>query len=63
MSDKFTKYISERGRKSELARALKITKGAVGQWSKVPLERVPDVERITGIPRHELRPDFFKDLP
>ncbi|PZP64983.1 MAG: hypothetical protein DI604_25710, partial [Delftia acidovorans] len=31
----------------------------VSQWKKVPAERVLEVERVTGISRHELRPDVF----
>lgn len=42
-----------------LARALNITSQAVSQWSRVPAERVLDVERATGIPRHDLRPDLY----
>lgn len=36
-----------------------MTPQAVSQWKKIPAERVLDVERITGISRHELRPDVF----
>lgn len=36
-----------------------VTPQAVSQWKKVPAERVLDVERITGISRHALRPDVF----
>ena len=46
-------------RGSELARGLGITHGAVSQWDQVPMNRVLDVERLTGIPRHELRPDIY----
>jgi DNA-binding transcriptional regulator YdaS (Cro superfamily) len=49
-----------------LARALSeigpnITPQAVSQWDEVPLKRIFDVERATGISREELRPDFFGD--
>lgn len=57
-----TKRDPFRGRqvkKLQLAQALGITHGAISQWSQVPSERVLDVERITGISRHELRPDVF----
>jgi DNA-binding transcriptional regulator YdaS (Cro superfamily) len=47
------------GSASELARRLGITPAAVLQWDEVPIRRVPDVERISGVSRHELRPDFF----
>lgn len=51
---------AERGVKaSHLAKALNITHGAISQWDRVPAERVLDVERETGIPRHELRPDLY----
>lgn len=46
-----------------LARSLGITHGAISQWDQVPAERVLDVERITGISRHELRPDIFGAKP
>lgn len=34
-----------------------ITRSAISQWTKIPVDRVPEVEQVTGIPRHELRPD------
>lgn len=46
-----------------LANALSIDHSAVSKWQRrgrVPVERVPDVERITGIPRHVLRPDLWE---
>lgn len=50
---------SQRGLTAKLTRELGFTStGAVSQWDKVPAERLPDVERITGIPRHVLRPDI-----
>jgi len=45
--------------KSRLARDLGITHGAISQWGNVPAERVLEVERLTGISRHTLRPDIF----
>ena len=42
-----------------LADALGLSKQAVYQWDRVPATRVLDVERLTGISRHELRPDLF----
>lgn len=37
--------------------------GTISKWEKrrVPAERVLDVERQTGIPRHRLRPDLYPD--
>jgi len=42
-----------------LAGALKIKPQAVSQWKLVPADRVLKVEKLTGISRHELRPDVF----
>ena len=60
--DKFTAYLdAEHGRRSALARDLGLTPGAIYQWfGKVPPERVPEVERLTGIKRHDLRPDLWE---
>ena len=41
-----------------VARGLGINKSTVSRWRTVPPERVLDVERVTGIPRHVLRPDL-----
>ncbi|MCK1430882.1 helix-turn-helix domain-containing protein [Bradyrhizobium sp. 87] len=51
------------GTAEKLATELRITPQAVSQWEKVPLTRVFDVERATGISRHQLRPDFFGERP
>ena len=44
-----------------LSRALnaEITPQAIAQWKHVPAERVLDVEKATGVPRHKLRPDLY----
>lgn len=47
------------GNKSELARRLGLKVQSIQQWKRIPAERVLDVERVTGIPRHELRPDLY----
>jgi len=36
-----------------------ITSQAISQWKQVPPTRVLLVERATGVPRHELRPDIY----
>lgn len=46
-----------------LARELGIRHTALYSWTRVPAERVLDIERITGISRHELRPDIFGPSP
>lgn len=44
-----------------LSRALKcgITPQAIAQWKHVPADRVLRVEKVTGVPRHRLRPDLY----
>lgn len=44
-----------------LAAAIGVNKSTVLRWleNRLPAERVLDVERITGISRHELRPDIY----
>jgi len=44
----------------KIAKGLKITRSSVSQWTRVPAERIVEVERITGIPREELRPDLYR---
>jgi DNA-binding transcriptional regulator YdaS (Cro superfamily) len=53
---------STRGLSAKVARELGITTAAVAHWRVVPAERVPAVERASGIPRHLLRPDLW-DVP
>ena len=50
---------AERGRLTALADALGVQHNSIYSWNRVPAERVIDVERITGIPREELRPDLY----
>jgi hypothetical protein len=44
-----------------LAKALGVKKAAVWKWEHfgVPPKHVLALERLTGIPRHVLRPDFY----
>lgn len=57
--DKLKTWLEQRGRVTELAKACGITHSAVLQWTRVPPEHAMIVERVTGIPCHELRPDVF----
>lgn len=47
----------------DLSRGLGVDKSTVTRWARkrVPAERVVDLERVTGIPRHALRPDLYPE--
>lgn len=51
------------GGQTALARKLKLkSQGAIANWlsrGRVPAERVLDVETVTGVSRHDLRPDLY----
>lgn len=51
--------IRHKVRRTHLARDLGITASALWQWDEFPAERVIQVERLTGISRHEMRPDLY----
>lgn len=53
------KAVQAAGGKAALAAALNLTYEAIRQWKHIPTKRLLEVERITGIPRSELRPDLF----
>jgi DNA-binding transcriptional regulator YdaS (Cro superfamily) len=53
---------ARRGLMAQIARDLGLTRSAVATWARVPAERVPEVARITGLLKHEIRPDLF-DAP
>lgn len=38
----------------------KLTPQAISQWKRVPADRAADVEAVTGISCHQLRPDVFR---
>jgi hypothetical protein len=49
-------------RMTDVATALRIDKANLSRWARtgIPAERVCAVEAMTGIPRHELRPDLYE---
>lgn len=68
MRDALDQARTASGGPSALARALSATGApispqAISQWERVPPERVLEVERLTGVSRHELRPDVFGPAP
>lgn len=46
-----------------LARKLGINHQSFYSWKKVPAERVLQFEALTGVSRHELRPDIYGPAP
>lgn len=55
--------IEAAGGLAKLAEPLGVTVQAVSQWDEVPSARVLAVERISGVPREELRPDLYPPEP
>lgn len=51
--------IEAAGTSQKLAGDLGIKPQALSQWKRVPPLRVLAVEEITGVSRHELRPDIY----
>lgn len=43
----------------DLAKTLQVSPQAISQWVRVPVTHVLKIEQLTGVPRHELRPDIY----
>ncbi len=63
MTKSLKELIKDHGGPTEFAKALDVTPQAVSQWKQVPTAHVLTVEKITGVSRHELRPDVFGPAP
>lgn len=63
MSDGLQLAVTAAGSKYKLAQKLKITVAAVAKWKEVPVARLLEVERVTGVDRTKLRPDLFEREP
>ena len=49
------------GSMAELARRLNLGPSALQKWhTQIPAARVVDIERVTGVPREQLRPDLYR---
>jgi len=62
------KAIKNAGGQVALARALGLkSQGSISNWllrdKRVPAERVLEIERATGVSRHDLRPDLYPREP
>jgi DNA-binding transcriptional regulator YdaS (Cro superfamily) len=56
------RIIQAAGSQAELARRLKLRQQSIQEWvqrGRVPAERVLEVERVSGVPRHQIRPDIY----
>jgi len=62
MNEATKRAIDAAGGPTALARVLGIKLPSLYSWRRIPAERVRRVSEITGIPRHELRPDLW-DAP
>ena len=47
------------GSQAKLARLCGVSQPAVSKWDVCPVMRALEMERLTGIPREELRPDVY----
>lgn len=47
---------------SKLATDLGISRIAIYHWKKVPAKWLIEIERQTGIPRQDLRPDLYEGM-
>lgn len=54
-----TRIRATQGLMTRIALQIGISLQAVSKWDRIPAERVLTVEKITGISRHELRPDLY----
>jgi DNA-binding transcriptional regulator YdaS (Cro superfamily) len=51
------------GTKKALAEALGVHQSTISAWrarGRIPAEHVVGIERASGVPRHELRPDLYQ---
>ena len=53
--------VAKAGGTTALASAIGVTPQAISQWAVCTPRRVMDVERESGVSRHDLRPDIFGD--
>ena len=59
MTEALREAVEVAGGMQAMGGALGISKQAVQQWIQPPAERVIQIERLTGVSRHRLRPDIY----
>jgi DNA-binding transcriptional regulator YdaS (Cro superfamily) len=52
--------IDAAGNHHRLAEMLGVSRQAIEMWKNVPTHHIIDVERLTGVPREQLRPDLYR---
>jgi predicted DNA-binding protein YlxM (UPF0122 family) len=55
----FAKLFPTPNSRKEIAEKLKLSRQAIYQWKRVPVDYVLILERLTGVPRQEIRPDIY----
>lgn len=58
-SEALKRAVKNAGGQATFARLIGVTAQAVSQWDEVPPLRVLAVERVSGVSRHDLRPDLY----
>jgi len=48
------------GTRYRLSKMIGVTPSSVLKWKTIPIGRLADVERVTGLPREALRPDLYQ---
>jgi DNA-binding transcriptional regulator YdaS (Cro superfamily) len=59
MSDALMEARRRAGGLRAFGRLLGISGQAISQWRQAPAVRVLEIERLTGVSRHDLRPDIY----
>jgi DNA-binding transcriptional regulator YdaS (Cro superfamily) len=54
--------IKAAGSMRKLAKLLGIRQQSVCKWKKIPAHHILEIERLTGVPREELRPDLYRRI-
>ena len=49
------------GSVTKLAALIDVAPQAISQWNRVPATRALEIERVTGVSRHKLRPDLYPE--
>lgn len=50
------------GTRYRLAKILGLRPSAVLQWRQIPTKRIIEIEKLTGVPREQLRPDLYRKV-